>query len=324
MKNIYKLTSLIFILIGPNIWGHNGSTPEFSDWLNKELRPLALKSGVSEATINRAFKDIQHVPQSITLDGNQPELKQSLPQYQEKRIAPRIQTARKKAKKYKKLLDNIQSKYGVHKEVILALWGLESNFGTHVGQFITVHSLATLAFEGRRREFFTKELVEALKIIETQKMETHNLKGSWAGALGQCQFMPSTFNAHAVDATEKGYKDIWNSTDDVFASIANYLVNSGWKSGEAWGVEVKLPENFDKKLASMETQKPRSYWLEKGVKSIKESDPLPDLQGSLIIPENQEKAFLVYNNFRVILKWNRSINFALTVCQFADKIRSLE
>lgn len=324
MKNISNIISLLVVCIGYSAWGHNDSTPEFSDWLNKEFRPMALKSGVSAATIDRAFKDIRHVPQSITLDGNQPELKQPLPQYQEKRIPPRISTARKKAKKHKRVLDTIQSKYGVRKEIIIALWGLESNFGTHMGQFITVHSLATLAFEGRRREFFTKELVEALKIIENQNMETHHLRGSWAGALGQCQFMPSTFNAHAVDTNQKGYKDIWNCTDDVFASIANYLVNSGWQTKEPWGLEVTIPADFDKNIATLEIQKSRSDWEKLGVKAAQKEQSLSDLPGSLIIPENQNKAFLVYNNFRVILKWNRSINFALTVCQFADKIRSSE
>jgi membrane-bound lytic murein transglycosylase B len=322
MRNIYKIFFVTLMLLSKGVLGHNDAAPEFSDWLTKEFRPLALKNGISEDTLSRAFKDIQHVPQSIVLDGNQPEQKQTFIQYQEKRIPPRILTARKKSKQHQRILDTIQAKYGVPKEVILALWGLESNFGKHMGQFIIVHTLATLAFEGRRREFFTNELVEALKILQDQSMEPHHLKGSWAGALGQCQFMPSTFNAHAVDATQKGYKDIWNSTDDVFASIANYLVNSGWRAEEPWGVEVILPPGFNKKLATLSVQRPKHYWVQLGIKPVKVNTPIPELTGSLIVPDNQKKAFLVYNNFRVILKWNRSICFALTVCQFADQIRS--
>lgn len=324
MNKIHQILFFVIIVISSLFSAQSSSPPEFEEWLTKELRPIALKKGITEETLNRAFQDVKHMPQSITFDGAQPEQKQTLTQYQEKRIPPRIITARKKSKQHRRILDTIQSKYGVPKEVILALWGLESNFGKHMGQFITVHTLATLAFEGRRREFFTNELVEALKILQDQSMEPHHLKGSWAGALGQCQFMPSTFNVHAVDATQKGYKDIWNSTDDVFASIANYLVNSGWKSNEPWGIEVTLPADFDRKLATLDLQRPKQYWTHLGVKAAQKDLPIPDLTGSLIIPDNQKKAFLVYNNFRVILKWNRSICFALTVCKFADQIRSYE
>ena len=291
MKKIHQILSIMTMALCFVVSAQAGSPPQFEDWLNREFKPLALNKGITPETLNRAFQNVKHMPQSITFDGKQPEQTQSLIQYQ---------------------------------EMILSLWGLESNFGTNMGQFIIVHTLATLAFEGRRREFFTRELVEALKILQNQSMHPHHLKGSWAGALGQCQFMPSTFNAHAVDATKKGYKDIWNSTDDVFASIANYLVNSGWKPNEPWGLEVTLPDGFDERLATLSVQKSKQDWAALGVKPAKKDTSLPDLQGSLLIPENQKKAFLVYNNFRVILKWNRSTCFALTVCQFADQIRSYQ
>ena len=324
MKKIHQILSIMTMALCFVVSAQAGSPPQFEDWLNREFKPLALNKGITPETLNRAFQNVKHMPQSITFDGKQPEQTQSLIQYQEKRIPPRIVTARKKAKKHGRVLDTVQNTYGVPKEMILSLWGLESNFGTNMGQFIIVHTLATLAFEGRRREFFTRELVEALKILQNQSMHPHHLKGSWAGAMGQCQFMPSTFNAHAVDATKKGYKDIWNSTDDVFASIANYLVNSGWKPNEPWGLEVTLPDGFDERLATLSVQKSKQDWAALGVKPAKKDTSLPDLQGSLLIPENQKKAFLVYNNFRVILKWNRSTCFALTVCQFADQIRSYQ
>ncbi|UNM05938.1 MAG: lytic murein transglycosylase [Holosporaceae bacterium] len=186
---------------------------------------------------------------------------------------------------------------------------------------MTLFSLATLAFHGRRQVLFTNELIEALKILQEGRDKIKSLKGSWAGALGQCQFMPSAFNAHAVDSQNKGLKDIWANPEDVFNSIANYLVNSGWKSDEPWGVEVTLPRNFSKKRhANIHLEKSRRHWERLGIKSKDPKKRLANLPGALIIPDNKDRAFIVYNNFKVILKWNRSICFALTVCLFADQI----
>ena len=325
MKKNYKTTTLLtlfFFFFG--LWPDGQSAPaaEFSDWLNKEFKPIARQGGITPATLNRAFKDAKYIPQAVTCDGTQAEFKQTFIQYKEKRIPPRISTARKKGKKHRRLLDTIQSKYGVSKEIILSLWGLESNFGTYTGNFVVVNTLATLAFEGRRRDFFTKELLEALKILQESQMDVKKLKGSWAGALGQCQFMPSAFNLHAVDTSNKGFKDIWNSKSDVFSSIANYLINSGWHTKEPWGVEVSLPKGFNKKLATLKKKHPKRYWVKLGLRAKKKDGMIPDLTGSLIIPDDKDQAFIVYNNFRVILKWNRSICFALTVCLFADQLRS--
>lgn len=291
--------------------------PEFEDWLNKEFRPLALKKGVSEKTLTLAFQDVKQVPSLVASDNsdNKPSLK-------EKRIPPRIITARQKAKEYKRPLGTVQNQYGVPKEVILAIWGLESNFGRETGQFITIYALAKLAFEGHRRKFFMNELVEALKIIQMQKMDPHQLKGSLTGGLGQCQFMPSTFNTFAVDSSGKGCKDIWNSTDDVFSSIANYLASAGWHMNEPWGTEVTLPPDFDKGLATLKIQHTTDHWKRLGITPLKEVKSTLPLKGSIIIVN--EKAFLVYNNFRVILKWNQSLRFALRICQFADQIRSYD
>jgi membrane-bound lytic murein transglycosylase B len=310
-----KIGIITFVIMASFFKALPNSNPlEFEDWVNKELRPLAIKKGISEQTLSRAFKDVKQVPQLALESTDKPPLK-------EKRIPPRIITARHKAKQHRRLLGIIEGQYGVPQEVILAVWGLESNFGAQTGQFITVYALSKLAFEGHRREFFMNELIEALKIIQTQKMDPRQLKGSLTGGLGQCQFMPSTFNAFAVDATGKGCKDIWNSTDDVFSSIANYLASAGWKANEPWGIEVVLPADFDSSNATLKTQHPTEHWKRLGVKP-REGQGLPDLKGSLIILNG--KAFLVYNNFRVILKWNNSQRFALRICQFADQIRSYD
>lgn len=313
-----KKIGMIFLVIAASFFKVLSHTQplEFEDWVNKELRPLAIKKGVSEQTLTRAFQDVKHIPQLTALEST------DKPPLKERRIPPRIITARHKAKQHRRLLGIIQNQYGVPKEVILAVWGLESNFGTQTGHFITIYALSKLAFEGHRREFFMNELIEALKIIQTQKMDPQQLKGSLTGGLGQCQFMPSTFNAFAVDASGKGCKDIWNSIDDVFSSIANYLANAGWQASEPWGTEVILPPDFDRSLATLKIQHPADYWRHLGIKPKKEDQTLPDLKASLLI--FNEKAFLVYNNFRVILKWNNSQRFALRICQFADQIRSYD
>ncbi|MDC0349353.1 lytic murein transglycosylase [Alphaproteobacteria bacterium] len=325
MKKIYKATTFLTLFLfffGISSKGQSAPAAEFSDWLNKEFKPIARQSGITPATLSRAFKDAKYIPQTVALDCSQPESKQTFDQYKEKRIPSRIVKARRKKRKHRLLLESVQTKYGVSKEIILSLWGLESNFGTYTGNFVVVNTLATLAFEGRRRDFFTKELLEALKILQENQMDVKNLRGSWAGALGQCQFMPSAFNLHAVDTSNKGFKDIWNSKSDVFSSIANYLINSGWHTKEPWGVEVTLPKGFNKKLATLNKKHPKKYWVNLGLRTKKKGGTIPDLTGSLIIPDNKDQAFIVYNNFRVILKWNRSTSFALTVCLFADQLRS--
>lgn len=320
IKKYYILTIIIGFML--SVQSERNSPPDFSDWLNKEFRPLALKKGIREDTFNRAFKDITPASQSDRTEYHQPPLMQDFVAPKEKRLPPRIVTAKKKAKKYRRILDTIQSKYGVPKEVILALWGIESNFGRDMGECLTIHTLATLAFEGRRREFYATELVEALRILQTNNMDTYHLKGSMTGSLGQCQFMPSAFNTHAVDFLNKGYKDIWNSVHDVFASIANYLAHFGWKTEEPWGIEVTLPPKFDKNLATLSLKKPKEYWVSLGIRASKKDALIPQLVGSLVISATQKKAFLVYNNFRVILRWNNSIPFAINVCKFAEEIRS--
>ena len=293
----------------------------FQRFLHVKILPLARERGIDDKTLQSAFKGLTTPdPRVMSLDKRQPESKETLSTYVDKRIPPRIHTARKKRKKHRLLLEEAQAKYGVPKEFILSLWGLESNFGTCIGGFDIIRSLATLAFEGRREEFFTNELIEALKVLQESRFNVKAFKGSWAGSMGQCQFMPSAFNLHAVDTGNKGVKDIWKNKKDVFNSIANYLINSGWKKNQPWGVEVKIPQSFNTKSVTIHMNKSMHYWLRQGIRPKDKKKKLANLPGALIISDQKDRAFIVYNNFKVILKWNRSINFALTVCLFADQI----
>ena len=205
----------------------------------------------------------------------------------------------------------------------MALWGIETNYGRNTGGFYTIDALATLAFDGRRSAFFREELINALTILQKENMAAGDMKGSWAGALGQCQFMPSSFLKYAVDYNKDGKRDIWDSKQDVFASIANYLKTEGWNSNEGWGRPVRLPKDFDNALADIKSSKTLSEWNKLGVRRL-DGKPLPDedLKASLIMVGEGEDAspYIVYGNYKVILHWNRSRFFATAVGNLADAI----
>lgn len=323
-----KITLIIGLLFGGD--GLQARAPyltgselgDFQEFLRVKIKPLARESGISNETLSQAFDTIQPQDMRVIKPGKD-QLKQRITseKYADKRIPPPIRGARRKAKKYRRILDTVQSKYGVSKAFILALWGLESNFGAHMGNFDVIRSLATLAFHGRRQVLFTNELIEALKILQEGRDKIKELKGSWMGDLGQSQLISSALNTHMIDNGDKNLKDIWVNPEDVFSSIAIYLVNSGWKSDEPWGIEVTLPHDFSKKqYTNIHLEKSRAHWEKLGIKSKDPKKRLANLPGTLIIPDKKDRAFIVYNNFKVILKWNHSICFALTVCLFADQI----
>ncbi|MFP4049699.1 MAG: lytic murein transglycosylase, partial [Desulfovermiculus sp.] len=236
-----------------------------------------------------------------------------------------VERGRELLDQHRDLLDEIYREYGVPPRYIIAFWGMETNFGDHQGSFQVIEALATLAYNQRRSDFFRAELLEALRIIEQGHITPDEMKGSWAGAMGQMQFLPSTFNGHAVDYTGNGRKDIWGSLPDAFASAAKFLSDLGWHKGELWGREVVVPNDFDLGLAGMETKKTVNEWSDSGVRRAYGA-PLPeaDMEGSVILPQGHEgPAFLVYNNFRIIMDWNRSVNYALAVGHLADRIVGL-
>jgi membrane-bound lytic murein transglycosylase B len=228
---------------------------------------------------------------------------------------------------HKDLLLRIYNKYGVQPRFILALWGIETSFGTYTGSFNVIRSLSTLSHDLRRREFFTDELINALTIIDQGHITSDEMMGSWAGAMGQNQFMPSSFLNYATDFDKDGKKDIWSTLPDVFASSSNYLKESGWNDDLTWGREVmttkSIPDNFITTSAKeINISKSLSEWAALGIlKKNGEKLPLRDIQAYLVYPEGEEgRKFLVYENFKVIMKWNRSLFFGLSVGILSDMI----
>ena len=307
----------IFILI------HQGLCAEdFSSWLN-ELRQEAQTKGISEATIHEALDNLEPIPRVLELDKKQPEFTQTFWRYLDARVTEnRIERGRTLLKKYEELFNTVERHYGVQPRFLVAFWGLETNFGDYLGSFPVIGSLATLAHDTRRSDFFRSELLEALSIIDGGHISAANMLGSWAGAMGQPQFMPSTFVRFAVDGDGDGRKDIWSSLPDVFASAANFLSESGWQGDETWGREVKIPSDFNLDLTGLQTKKTLAAWQILGVRKINgENLPGVNIKGSVILPAGHEgPAFLVYNNFHTILQWNRSDLYAIAVGHLADRI----
>jgi membrane-bound lytic murein transglycosylase B len=259
----------------------------------------------------------------IELDRKQPENKKTFAQYRETVVnSARIAQGRELMQAYGRELSAISAKYGVAPQYIVALWGIETNYGGNTGGFKVLPALATLAWEGRRREFFEGELLNALKIIDQGHISAAAMKGSWAGAMGQNQFMPSSFISFAVDENGDGRRDIWGTEADVFASTANYLKKSGWTAGQKWGRAVRLPNDFPESLEGRTIKKQLSFWVSNGV-TAKDGAPLPqnEMTASIVAPDGVTgPAFLVYNNYNVIMTWNRSTYFATSVGLLADAI----
>jgi membrane-bound lytic murein transglycosylase B len=301
------------------------SDQAFQDWL-ETLRTEARGKGISDATLDAALGDVAPVRRVIELDRRQPEFTQTFWTYLRQRVSDkRIKRGRALLTKHRDLLYKIQSRYGVPPRYLIAFWGLETNFGDYLGNFRVIDALATLAFDQRRAHFFRTELLDALQIIEEGHISPDAMTGSWAGAMGHMQFIPSTFTRHAVDFTGDGRKDIWSSLPDAFSSAANFLANLGWRPGEIWGREVRLPQSFDLMLATMNRKKTPEEWSALGVRRTDGAAlPQVDMQGSIVLPQGYKgPAFLVYDNFRAIMRWNRSINYAISVGHLADRIAGL-
>ncbi len=296
--------------------------PDFEVWLG-ELRSEALGKGIRNSTLDAAFAKVRQIPRVIELDRNQPEFKLTYRQYMD-RVVPqsRIDKGRKMLAENRKLLDPIAAQYGVPAQYLVAFWGVETDFGRVTGGFPVIPALATLAHDGRRSAFFRRELLFALQILDEGHTTPERMIGSWAGAMGQCQFMPSSFVSYAVDGDGDGRKDLWNSKPDVFASAANYLRQSGWKANESWGRAVTLPKTFDRRLGGSDRRSFRT-WASLGIKDA-HGKPLPpsDETAALVIPDPDDAsaAFLVTDNYFTILKWNRSTFYALAVGQLADAL----
>jgi membrane-bound lytic murein transglycosylase B len=301
------------------------TTGDFADWL-ASLRAEAIAKGISDATLETALGGLQPIPRIIELDRNQPEFKQDFRSYINSRVSEkRIKTGRRMLQKHGFLLEKIRRRYGIQPRFLIAIWGLETEYGNYLGGFPVIGALATLAYDPRRSNFFRAELLNALTILDEGHVSISDMKGSWAGAMGQLQFMPSTFVRHAVDADGNGRKNIWHSLPDTFASAAKFLADSGWQSGITWGRKVRLPSDFNLNLAGLDKERPLAEWQEMGVRRINGSNlPGVDIKASLILPDgNNGPVFLVYQNYRAILRWNHSHLYALSVCYLADRISAI-
>ncbi|MBW2478066.1 MAG: lytic murein transglycosylase [Deltaproteobacteria bacterium] len=298
----------------------------FLAWL-KAFQSDAHSQGLSKKTLEQGFSEIK-VPlaEVIERDSSQPEMTQSVDDYLASRVSSqRIKSGRRMMRRYPTWLGRVERTYQVQRRYLVALWGVESHYGEHTGTYPVLQSLATLAYDGRRSGYFRKELIEALRLIDDGIVPQHTMRGSWAGAMGQCQFMPSSVRHYAVDEDSSGSINLWRSVPDVLGSIANYLAKAGWRYDQTWGREVVLPQNFDHALVGLETRHPLSRWQALGVRRINgRALPKRDLQASLIMPDGTNgRAYLVYDNFRVLLKWNRSSRFAIAVGALSDQLRGL-
>ena len=291
-------------------------------WL-EGVKQEAASQGISEATLAAAFEGWQPLSRVLELDRRQPEYSQTFWSYLNRAVSPeRIRRGRELLVVHKKLLAGIERRYGVQGRFLIAFWGLETNYGADTGGFPAIEALATLAYDERRAAFFRAQLFDALQILESGDIALKRMTGSWAGAMGQIQFMPETFRRHAVDGDGDGKRDIWFSLPDVFASGANFLKSMNWQGDQTWGREVRLPAGFDWALADLELRKPVIEWQRLGVRTA-EGHALPPvaIEGSILLPGGHKgPAFLVYENFRAILGWNRSLLYAVAVGHLADRI----
>jgi len=294
---------------------------DFESWM-QGLRKQAISEGIRPQTLDIALAGVKPIPRVIELDQHQPEFTLTFWKYLNGAINDkRIRRGRALLKKHAKLLKRVEKKYGVQPRFLVSFWGLESNFGDYTGSFSSVGALVTLAYDKRRADFFRAQLLALLSLIDQGDIKA-DIKSSWAGAMGNHQFIPTTYKSYAVDYDGDGRRDLWNSLPDIFASAANFLKASGWQGNRTWGREVKLPNDFDLELAGLRVKKKLSAWNALGVRRMDgRSLPAVDMDASVVLPAGYKgPAFLVYNNFRSTLKWNRSIFYAIAVGHLADRL----
>jgi len=308
--------------------------PDFQAWLDG-VRAEALQRGISPATVDRALTGLELEPVVVARDRAQPEQVQSLDAYLQQRLAPRtVRSARTMQARHGSVLARIESAFGVPAEVLIAIWGIESNFGTFTGTRPIITALATLAFDPRRATLFRAELFHALTILDQGHITIDELRGSWAGAMGQPQFMPSSYLKHAVDFNEDGRADIWKTEADVFASIANYLKNAGWVEGERWGRPVRVSrEVIDRierqvpmrpsgcrALREMTEARPLADWSSLGV-VLTNGQRLPKAAMEASLVRGVKQHFLVYRNYHALIDYNCSNSYAVAAGMLADRVK---
>lgn len=299
-----------------------GTQAGFAAWV-QEFRPRALEQGVRAETFDRAFKDVAFDRKVVERDRNQSEFTKTIWVYLDSAASDaRVRNGKAALRKNAALLDQIEADYGVQKEVVVAIWGLESAYGTFRGSTPVIQSMASLAYDARRAEFFEEQVIDALKILQQGDTTPDRLKGSWAGAMGHTQFMPGSFQRLAVDHDGDGRRNIWDDDPaDALASTANYLKANGWKTGVPWGVEVTLPKGFDYLEAKREVTRLPSAWARKGVVGV-DGEPIKDFgPASVLLPAGHRgTAFLIFENFEVIETYNTADAYVIGVGHLADRI----
>ncbi len=306
---------------GPAASSDDEHSQKFARWIDA-FKTTARAAGIGEATLGSAFDTVRFLPRVIELDRSQPEFTRNVWDYLDSAVSSsRISRGQEKLQQLRPQLDAVAARYGVPAEVLVAIWGVESNYGTHVGDVSAIDALATLAFEGRREEWARGQLLAALKILQNGDIAREQMVGSRAGAMGQTQFLPSVFLAYAVDADGDGKRDIWGSVPDVMASTANFLVQSGWQAGQQWGTEVRLPTGFDYTHADAAVRRSTDAWAAEGVQTM-DGTPLPALTDSaILLPAGARgPAFVVGPNFRTILRYNNATSYALAVDLLAQRL----
>ena len=291
------------------------------DW-DREFRAEAMEAGVSPETLDRILPRLAILPEVVRLDRNQPEGKTTWAKYRASVLGgDRVARGRQMMNRHAALLQKVSRAYGVKPETIVALWGLESSYGRLPGKTPTLSALYTLARDGRRPQLFRSELIQALLMVDRGDATEAQLRGSWAGAMGQTQFMPSSYNKYAVDFDGNGHPDIWGSTPDAFASIANYLARNGWNDGQLWGRQVKLPDGY-RAPADPNVRRTVTEWTRRGIRRLDGSKmPANSMMARIVTPDGPKgQAFLVYDNFKVYNSWNRSTYFGLTAGLLSDAL----
>lgn len=293
----------------------------FARWI-ADFSTSARTAGIHEATLQIAFDNVRFVPRVVELDRAQPEFTRAVWDYLDSALSKqRITLGKDRLLQLQSETNAVAARYGVPLEVLVAIWGIESNYGSNIGDIPTIDALATLGFEGRREAWARGQLLAALKILQNGDSTRAQMIGSWAGAMGQTQFLPSAFLAYAVDADADGRRDIWGSVPDVMASTANFLARSGWQAGQPWGLEVRLPEGFDYARADADVRQPATQWADEGVQSM-DGAPLPSLADTaILLPAGAcGPAFLVGPNFRTVLRYNNATSYALAVNLLAQRL----
>ena len=297
--------------------------PEFVAWI-AAFRADALAQGISAKTFDDAFRNVTLNPRVVELNENQPEFNRAIWDYMDSAVSDdRVKRGRELLRQHRKTFRAAQREYGVPSSIIAGVWGLESNFGKTMGGFNVIEALATLAYQGRRSAFGREQLLAALKIIEEGDVAPDRMIGSWAGAMGQTQFIPTVYLQYARDGNGDGKRDLWDTLADVLASTANYLQQKGWQDGEPCFDEVRLPHDFNYSEADVSIEKPIKEWKDEGVVRI-DGHKLPksvaDASAALLVPAGHRgPAFIAYPNFKAVLAYNNAISYALAVCQLAKR-----